>query len=80
MCVLTGYIKREAHNWERARLIAWTTYRMQISKGKILSVEEFKPLITDPKKEIVISDKPEVSLEDLQKIAIERAAMLNARK
>lgn len=76
MCVLSGYIKREAHNWERARLIAWTTYRMQVTSGKIISVEEFRPLITDKPKEIITSDRPEVSKQELMDIAMRRSAMI----
>lgn len=80
MCVLSGYIKREAYNWERARLIAWTTYRMQVASGKIISLEEFKPLITDKQKFIEVSDKPQISAQELQRIAIERASLLSNRK
>lgn len=53
---------------------------MQVASGKIISLEEFKPLITDKPKEVEVSDKPQISIQELQRIAIERASLLNNRK
>lgn len=49
---------------------------MQVTGGKVISLEEFKPLITDPIKEIQKSSVPDIPMEELQRLAFERAHLI----
>lgn len=43
-----GYKKRESHQWERARFIAWFGSLPYLKKGSSLQLEDIMKLPTDP--------------------------------
>lgn len=46
-----GYQKRESHQWERARFIAWFGSLPYLKKGSSLQPEDIMKLPTDPNEE-----------------------------
>ena len=46
-----GYQKRESHQWERSRFIAWYGSLPYLKKGTIMQPEDILQLPTDPSEE-----------------------------
>ena len=46
-----GYLKRESHQWERSRFVAWYGSLPYLKKGTVMQPEDILQLPTDPTEE-----------------------------